>query len=239
MARESSTGRRTMLAGVLVAAPLATTFTPVFAKGATSACSIRCSATLQPVAHYEQVSIPSPADGPPAQEITVVDLMPHLRRVLADSRLHDGSVNIISRHTTTGITINEWESRLAADLKRWLLGLAPPDDRSTIGRSGARVAYLHNDIDKRPDSEDERLRCLENGWNVDDPVALQAWRDQEPINAHSHLACMLLGSSECVPVVGGKMVLGQWQSVMLVDVDGPRERTVGIQCVGFGPRGVS
>jgi thiamine phosphate synthase YjbQ (UPF0047 family) len=45
---------------------------------------------------------------------------------------------------------------------------------------------------------------------------------------------MLLGSSETVPVTGGKLVLGQWQSVMMVDTDGPRERKVGIQAVGFG-----
>ena len=69
--------------------------------------------------------------------------------------------------------------------------------------------------------------------DVDDPAELQRWRDQEPINAHSHLAAMLVGSSETIPVCDGKMVLGQWQSVMLVDVDGPRERTVGVQCIGF------
>ena len=44
---------------------------------------------------------------------------------------------------------------------------------------------------------------------------------------------MQLGSSEVVPVCEGKLVLGQWQSVMLVDLDGPRERTVGLQLVGF------
>ena len=75
--------------------------------------------------------------------------------------------------------------------------------------------------------------CLENGWDVDEPDVLQRWRDQEPINAHSHLAAMLLGSSEAIPISGGSLVLGQWQSVMLVDVDGPRERRVGIQCMGF------
>lgn len=192
-----------------------------------------CSAATGYIAHYEQVDIPSPAEYAPAQEITLVDLMPHIRRVLAASGLRDGSVNIISRHTTTAITINEWESRLARDLKSWLLQLAPPDDRSVVGVAGRGVHYTHNDIDERPDSEDERQRCLENGWDVDDPKALEAWRAQEPINAHSHLACMLLGSSECVPCVGGELVLGQWQSVMLVDLDGPRARTVGIQCLGF------
>ena len=186
-----------------------------------------------PVAIYEEVVLPSPAEGPPRQEITVVDLMPHINAVLSASGLREGSVNVISQHTTCGITINEWESRLARDLRTWLLRLAPPDDRSEIGVPAGGVSYEHNDIDARPESEDERQRCLDNGWDVTDPAVLQRWRDQEPINAHSHLAAMLLGSSETVPVTRGSLVLGQWQSVMLVDTDGPRERKVGIQVIGF------
>jgi len=187
----------------------------------------------QPVAVYQEIVLPSPAEGPPRQEITVVNLMPYITSILDKSGLREGSVNIISRHTTCGVTINEWESRLARDLRSWLLALAPPDDRSEVGTPGEKVRYEHNDIALRPESEDERQRCLENGWNVDDPAELQRWRDQEPINAHSHLATMLLGSSETVPVTGGRLVLGQWQSVMLVDTDGPRERKVGIQVIGF------
>lgn len=149
------------------------------------------------VVDYASVTIPAPAAGPPTQEITVVDLTEAIRKRLEATGLRDGSVNIISRHTTTAVTINEWESRLVRDMRAWLLKLAPPDERSAIGADGSGIAYLHNDIGLRPDSEDERRRCVENGWDIDDPVQLQRWRDQEPINAHSHLAAMLLGSSEC------------------------------------------
>ena len=187
----------------------------------------------EPVAVYAEIVLPSPAEGPPRQEITVVDLMPHINAVLAQAGLREGSVTVVSRHTTCGVTINEWESRLARDLRTWLLRLAPPDDRSEVGSSGAGVAYEHNDIEARPESADERQRCLDNGWDVADPEVLQRWRDQEPINAHSHLAAMLLGASETVPVTRGRLVLGEWQSVMLVDTDGPRERKVGIQAIGF------
>jgi thiamine phosphate synthase YjbQ (UPF0047 family) len=191
------------------------------------------SALQQPVAQFDVITIAAPRSGPPRQEVTVVDLTPHLQRALERSGLREGSINVISRHTTTALTINEWEARLGRDLRRWLLRLAPPDDRSEAGTTGAGVHYEHNDIDTRPESADERERCLANGWNVDEPRELKRWRDQEPINAHSHLATMLLGSSETIPVAAGELVLGQWQSVMLVDVDGPRERTVGIQCLGF------
>ena len=199
----------------------------------TTTTTIASIGLTTPVAVYEEIVLPSPADGPPRQEITVVDLMPHIDAVLSASGLREGSVNVISRHTTCGVTINEWESRLARDLRTWLLRLAPPDDRSEIGAPAGGVAYEHNDIDARPESEDERQRCLDNGWDVTDPAVLQRWRDQEPINAHSHLAAMLLGSSETVPVTRGSLVLGEWQSVMLVDTDGPRERKVGIQVIGF------
>ena len=150
------------------------------------------------VVDYTTVNIAAPSPGPPAQQITVVDLMPAITERIAKSGLRDGSVLVVSRHTTTAVTINEWESRLVRDLRDWLLRLAPPDERSAIGEPGNGVRYLHNDIDQRPESEDERRRCRENGWEIDDPTELQRWRDQEPINAHSHLAAILLGSSECV-----------------------------------------
>ncbi|NEQ48984.1 MAG: YjbQ family protein [Leptolyngbya sp. SIO3F4] len=56
----------------------------------------------------------------------------------------------------------------------------------------------------------------------------------EPINAHSHLMAMTLGNSETVPIVDGKLALGTYQSVMLVDLDGPRQgRKVLIQICGI------
>ncbi|MBT9311913.1 secondary thiamine-phosphate synthase enzyme YjbQ [Leptothoe kymatousa] len=55
----------------------------------------------------------------------------------------------------------------------------------------------------------------------------------EPINAHSHLMAMTLGNSETVPIVDGKLALGTYQSVMLVDLDGPRKgRKVLVQICG-------
>ena len=203
---------------------------------AAAAAAVAAAPSLgEPVCVYHELRVPTArgADAVPAQEVTVADLTPHVAALVKHSGVREGSVTVCSRHTTTALTINEWESRLVDDVARWLLELAPPDDRSEVGRDGAGVSYFHNDIDVRPDSADERERCLENGWAIDDPAELQRWRDQEPINAHSHLLAMLLGSTECIPVSGGRIVLGQWQSVMLVDLDGPRDRTVGLQVTGY------
>jgi len=55
---------------------------------------------------------------------------------------------------------------------------------------------------------------------------------EEPENAHSHLMAMLLNSSEILPVSGGALSLGKWQSILLAELDGPRQRTVQIQVFG-------
>ena len=52
-----------------------------------------------------------------------------------------------------------------------------------------------------------------------------------PAHAWSHMASSLLGPSLTVPVSAGKLVLGTWQSVMLVELDGPRERTVHVTLI--------
>jgi len=54
----------------------------------------------------------------------------------------------------------------------------------------------------------------------------------EPRNAHSHLIALMLGSQLSVPIVGGRLALGRYQSVMLVELDGPRQRQVLVQLLG-------
>lgn len=50
----------------------------------------------------------------------------------------------------------------------------------------------------------------------------------DPTHAWSHMAASLLGPSLTIPVTDGQLVLGTWQSVMLVELDGPRERTISV-----------
>ena len=49
-------------------------------------------------------------------------------------------------------------------------------------------------------------------------------------NAHAHLRASLVGPSETVPLVGGRLVLGTWQQLVLIDFDTrPRRREVHVQ----------
>ncbi len=49
-------------------------------------------------------------------------------------------------------------------------------------------------------------------------------------NSHAHQRASLIGASEQVPVIGGRLALGTWQQLVLIDFDDrPRERTIVVQ----------
>lgn len=47
-----------------------------------------------------------------------------------------------------------------------------------------------------------------------------------PSHVPAHLASSIIGPSVTIPVYDGQFVLGMWQRVILVELDGPRERQV-------------
>jgi secondary thiamine-phosphate synthase enzyme len=51
-------------------------------------------------------------------------------------------------------------------------------------------------------------------------------------NSHAHQRASLIGASEQLPVIDGRLALGTWQQLVLIDFDDrPRERTVMVQVV--------
>ncbi len=57
---------------------------------------------------------------------------------------------------------------------------------------------------------------------------------EESPNGHSHCLHIMLGSSESVPIAAGRMLLGKWQRLFLIELDGPRpRREVLVQTIGF------
>lgn len=48
-------------------------------------------------------------------------------------------------------------------------------------------------------------------------------------NAHSHILASIIGCSVAIPIIGGNTSLGTWQSILFVELDGPRNRKVIIQ----------
>jgi secondary thiamine-phosphate synthase enzyme len=69
--------------------------------------------------------------------------------------------------------------------------------------------YEHNDFSRRE--------------NID---------DEECANGHAHCQHLFLSTSETVPIIDGRLALGTWQRIFLVELDRPRERKVLVNVVG-------
>ncbi len=65
----------------------------------------------------------------------------------------------------------------------------------------------------------DRLVPRDAGWEHN--------RLNHDTNAHAHIRAAIVGPSETVPFEAGRLMLGTWQQIVLVDFDDrPRERTV-------------
>lgn len=65
-------------------------------------------------------------------------------------------------------------------------------------------------------------------WRHNDP----RYSDCERSNATSHLRAAFLSASAFLGVRDGRLVRGTWQSIILVELDGPRTRSVSLQVLG-------
>ena len=74
----------------------------------------------------------------------------------------------------------------------------------------------------------ERLVGRIDYWRHNDPKLSECSRQ----NADSHLRAMVLGHTLSVPVRDGELALGSWQSVILAELDGPRDRAIQVQVMG-------
>jgi secondary thiamine-phosphate synthase enzyme len=69
----------------------------------------------------------------------------------------------------------------------------------------------------------------EMAWKHNSPE----FSDCERHNATSHLRAILLGHSQTVMVQEGEPALGEWQSIVFAELDGPREREIRLQVIGI------
>lgn len=80
----------------------------------------------------------------------------------------------------------------------------------------------------------ERIAPCEEYYEHNDlEIRTENLTDDEDLNGHSHCIHMLMGASESIPVVNGKLTLGRWQRIFLIELDKAREREVLVQVLGL------
>ncbi len=58
----------------------------------------------------------------------------------------------------------------------------------------------------------------------------------ERVNGHAHCRALILGASACLNVIDGRLLLGRWQRVFMVELDGPRAREFSVLILGESRR---
>jgi secondary thiamine-phosphate synthase enzyme len=129
------------------------------------------------------------------QRIELVDLTNRIMEAARRFNIREGLVSLWSMHTTCSLFINEFQTALLTDIKRFLEQMVARD-----------AEWMHNN----PEHSD----C-------------------DRMNADSHLRALMLGHSLTLQVSGGEVVLGQWQRILMAELDGPRARTLRIQIWGI------
>jgi secondary thiamine-phosphate synthase enzyme len=74
-----------------------------------------------------------------------------------------------------------------------------------------------------------------DGYYAHDDMArrTQNLTENERINGAAHVGAMLLGgSAHPIPVTAGEPLLGEWQRLMLLELDEPKARTITFQVFG-------
>jgi secondary thiamine-phosphate synthase enzyme len=132
-----------------------------------------------------------------------IDLTDLVKNFVFESKVNNGSVLIYSKHTTMAVRINEKEKGIFEDFVSFINKLLPKN-----------AYYKHNDLTIRT----ENLVC--------EPGA------SDCLNGHSHCLHLLMGSSETIPIISGKLMLGIWQRIFAIELDCGRSREIVIQIVG-------
>jgi thiamine phosphate synthase YjbQ (UPF0047 family) len=167
--------------------------------------SARSYLQMEFMTHYEEIQLETD------HGMSIFDITPQIEAIVSESGCQEGTVTVLSKHSTLSISINEMEGRLVDDIRQYFLNLAPPNR-----------PYLHNDLDYRVGPDD---------WPGGDD-AWRAFRRTQPVNTHSHLIAMMLGTSECIPISAGVMKKGKYQSILAIDADGPKSRGIAVQITG-------
>jgi secondary thiamine-phosphate synthase enzyme len=76
------------------------------------------------------------------------------------------------------------------------------------------------------EGESDLIRDILNLMSTLVPRGAGYMHDKSDGNAHAHLQAVLLGNSATIPVEKGRLILGTWQRILFLEMDGPRRRRV-------------
>jgi secondary thiamine-phosphate synthase enzyme len=118
------------------------------------------------------------------------------------------------------LTISTAESRQVIDITDDVQQLVAVDSSlCVVYVAHTTCAVTTADLDPGTD-----LDLLDAAWEM--IPKLKYRHPHDPSHVPAHLASSIIGPSVSIPVENGKLVLGTWQRIILVELDGPRQRAL-------------
>ncbi len=123
----------------------------------------------------------------------IIDITDEINSFIKEKGIKNGTLTVQTLHTTMGLIVQELTE--------------PRLCRDIITHLNKIVSqhiedYEHNDIDKRPEVIDKY---------------------HEPLNGKAHIQSLLLENQLFLDICDGRLTLGKWQRVGLLELDGPRK----------------
>jgi secondary thiamine-phosphate synthase enzyme len=138
----------------------------------------------------------------------------------------------VQRHTLTLATSQPLEILDLTDrVRAWVRECGVRDGLLTVTSPHTTARITVNEREAR--LQEDMVRFLERLAPRDEPYGHNAHPVDDRLNAHAHLLGLFMNATESIPVVDGDLMLGQWQSLFFVELDGPRaQREVMLQLLG-------
>ncbi len=144
----------------------------------------------------------------------VVDITQRVQEALKNISAKSGVCHIFLTHTTAALTTADLDPGTDLDMLDAFEAIVPPHKSAA---EPARPASLGEAGEHKLGSRQE-TRCGAGKIKYRHP--------HNPEHVGDHIMSSLIGASVLVPVRGGELVLGTWQRVVLIELDGPRERNL-------------
>jgi secondary thiamine-phosphate synthase enzyme len=161
--------------------------------------------------HHEKHSVESDLN------VTFHDVTREVADAVARSKVRNGIVVVYSQHTTCSVMLQEESHDATYHGTKFLLQDLVNVLEKIIPRCRHEGQYLHPG--RKHIGHAEKNLSEEAAWSL---------------NTDAHLRSCLLGRSESIPIVDGKLELGEFGQVYFVDFDTvrARRRVIHIQVVG-------
>ncbi len=162
--------------------------------------------------YHEALEVRSPLRKPMFHDVTEA-----ARSAVARSRVTMGTITVYSPHTTCSVIIQEESHDALYDGTKFLLQDMLDRLETLVPTCRREGQYLHPG-------------AAHIAHAVDDLGEEAVWS----LNTDAHIRSALVGRSETIPILDGRIELGEFGQIYLVDFDGVRDRvrTVHLQVIG-------